>query len=119
MLRENAAAWELVLAAGDVRERPDPQIWSPLEYGCHVRDVFRLYDYRLNLMLTETDPLYANWDQDETAVNERYHEQDPDRVRVELVESADRLAERFATVTGAAWERPGRRSDGVSFSVES
>jgi hypothetical protein len=119
LLRENAASWELVLAAADVRQRPAPQIWSPLEYGCHVRDVFRLYDYRLNLMLTETDPLYPNWDQDETAVRERYHEQDPEQVWVELVEAGDRLAKRFESVTGAQWERPGRRSDGVAFTVES
>jgi hypothetical protein len=27
---------------------PDP---SPLEYGCHVRDVFRLYHYRRGLII--------------------------------------------------------------------
>jgi hypothetical protein len=118
LLRENAAAWELVLAASDVRQRPAPQTWSPLEYGCHVRDVFRLYRYRLDLMLTQDDPLYPNWDQDETAVNECYSEQDPDRVQVELVEAADRLAALFATVLGEAWERPGRRSDGAAFTTE-
>jgi DinB superfamily len=118
-LRDNAAAWELVLAAADVRQRPEPATWSPLEYGCHVRDVFRLYDYRLTLMLTEPDPLYPNWDQDETAVKERYGEQDPAAVAVELVDAADRLASRFETVTGAGWDRPGRRSDGARFTVDS
>lgn len=119
LIRENAAAWELVLAAADVRRRPAPDTWSPLEYGCHVRDVFRLYHYRLGLMLTETDPLYPNWDQDETAVAERYGEQDPVQVQSELAEAADRLAERFDGVTGSDWERPGRRSDGATFTVES
>jgi hypothetical protein len=119
LIRENAAAWELVLAAADVRQRPAPGTWSPLEYGCHVRDVFRLYDYRLQLMLTETDPEYPNWNQDETAVEQRYAEQDPAQVQRELVEAADRLAERFDTVTGPDWERPGRRSDGAVFTVES
>ena len=57
--------------------RPRPDKWSALEYGCHVRDVLRLYDYRLGLMLTEDDPLYPNWDQDETAVADRYDTQDP------------------------------------------
>ena len=28
-------------------------------------------------MLDHDDPLFANWDQDATAVAERYHEQDP------------------------------------------
>ena len=118
MIRDNAAKWELVLEATDVRTRPAPQVWSPLEYACHVRDVFRLYDYRLGLMLNQDDPLYPNWDQDATAVQERYSEQDPARVTQELLEAAQTLAERFETVTGDAWDRPGRRSDGARFTVE-
>ena len=31
----------------ELRRRPDPATWSTLEYACHVRDVFRLYDERL------------------------------------------------------------------------
>jgi DinB superfamily len=119
MIRENAASWELVLEAFDVRTRPSPQVWSPLEYGCHVRDVFRLYDYRLGLMLTSDDPTYPNWNQDETAVRDRYGEQDPARVSDELVEAAEGLADRFDTVAGAGWDRPGRRSDGARFTVDS
>ena len=60
---------------------PTDDRWSALEYACHVRDVLRLYDQRLALMLTEDDPDFANWDQDETAVADRYDEQDPARGR--------------------------------------
>ena len=118
MIRANAAAWRAPLAAPDAGRRPRPDKWSPLEYGCHVRDVFRLFDYRLSLMLTEDDPLFPNWDQDETAVSDRYREQDPGVVSGELLSAADTLATRFAGVTGAQWSRPGRRSDGASFTVE-
>ena len=73
MIRGNAAAWQDALAGpGDVRRRPAPGTWSALEYGCHVRDVLRRYDERLRLMLAEDDPLYPNWDQDATAVADRY-----------------------------------------------
>ena len=68
MLRANAQAWPAVLAGPGVGERPEPGTWSALEYACHVRDVFRRYDERLVLMLTEDGPLYPNWDQDATAV---------------------------------------------------
>jgi len=102
-----------------VRPRRTPTVWSPLEYGCHVRDVFRLYDYRIGLMLSQDDPLYPNWDQDETAVRDRYPEQEPSRVQAEVVEAAQGLAERIDTVTGDTWQRPGRRSDGANFTVES
>src|SRR5881398_2705346 len=60
MLRRNATSWQKVLRRDEVRTRPDPSTWSPLEYACHVRDVFRLYDERLGLMLTGDDPLYPN-----------------------------------------------------------
>jgi hypothetical protein len=120
MLRENAAAWHQALTGpGEARRRPEPQVWSPLEYGCHVRDVFKVYDERLRLMLTETDPSYPNWDQDETAVSDHYADQDPQVVAGELVEAAEALAARFAQVEGAAWERTGSRSDGAHFTIDS
>jgi hypothetical protein len=118
LLRENAAAWPAVLAGESVTVRPDPQTWSALEYGCHVRDVFRLYDHRLQLMLSHDDPLYENWDQDEAAVAQRYAEQDPAEVATQLLAAASTLADRFDGVHGEQWLRPGRRSDGVSFTVE-
>jgi hypothetical protein len=118
-VRANAAAWPAVLAREDVRVRPDQKTWSPLEYGCHVRDVFSLYDRRLRMMLDDDDPLYPNWDQDETAVEERYHEQEPSVVADELVAAGEALAASFDRVQGEQWQRPGRRSDGASFTVDS
>jgi hypothetical protein len=119
MVRANAASWVAVLARPDVRQRPLPDVWSPLEYGCHVRDVFRLFDTRLHLMLDEDDPLFANWDQDETAITDRYWEQDPAVVADELTTAGDVVAASFAAVEGDEWQRPGRRSDGARFTVES
>ncbi len=118
-LRANAAAWAAVLAGDQVRDRPDEQTWSALEYGCHVRDVFGLYDRRLQLMLEQDDPLYPNWDQDETAVEESYGLQDPATVADELVAAGEALAVRFDAIRDEQWQRPGRRSDGASFTVES
>ena len=119
LVRDNAEAWQRVLYRADVRNRPRPDVWSPLEYACHVRDVLRLYDERLQLMLDHDDPLYDNWDQDATAVAERYDQQDPAVVASELREAAQRVAERFAALTAEQWQRTGRRSDGASFTVTS
>ncbi|OHV43959.1 methyltransferase type 12 [Pseudofrankia sp. BMG5.36] len=115
-----ASAWLAVLADrpdDEVRRRPSPGRWSTLEYACHVRDVLRLYDERLQLMLTRDNPLYPNWDQDETAVADRYGEQDPGRVAGDLAGAAARIAARFATVSGAQWQRTGERSDGARFTI--
>ena len=70
------------------------------------------------MMLAQDDPLYPNWDQDETAVAERYGEQDPLRVSAEVRSAAESVASRFDGVQPEQWERRGRRSDGASFTVE-
>jgi hypothetical protein len=116
--RASAAQWLQVLTRPDVRERPSPVVWSPLEYACHVRDVSELFDRRLALMLAEDDPLFENWDQDVTAVHGRYGEQDPARVAEGLDAGARSIADRFDSVTGDQWARTGRRSDGAVFTVE-
>ena len=119
MIMANAAAWLAALdGASDARVRPEPGKWSPLEYACHVRDVFRLYDQRLELMLSQDDPQFPNWDQDETAVADRYGEQDPAEVAAALRRAAFAIAGRFETVTGDQWQRTGARSDGARFTVE-
>lgn len=120
-IRSNAAEWESILdnPPEALRARRRPDRWSPLEYAAHVRDVYALYLHRLELMLTEDDPEYPNWDQDETAVAEDYNSQDPKAVAVALVEAAARLAHRFDTLDAAQWDRPGRRSDGARFTVTS
>ena len=80
--------------------------------------MFRLYDQRLELMLSQDDPLFPNWDQDETAVADRYGEQDPAEVAAALRQAAFAIAGRFEGVAGDQWRRTGTRSDGARFTVE-
>jgi hypothetical protein len=118
-IRSMNAAWEAVLRRPTVRDRPTPSIWSPLEYGCHVRDVYRVFDGRLSRMLAEEHPTFANWDQDATAIEERYGDQDPTTVATDLVEAANVLAARFDDVGDDQWMRTSERSDGSVFTVDS
>jgi hypothetical protein len=119
LTRAQVVVWTRVLERPGVARRSRPDRWSALEYSCHVRDVFALYNERLRLMLDEDDPLFANWDQDVTAVEANYRAQDPARVVEELRAAAMSLAATFDTVTGAQWQRRGRRSDGASFTIDS
>ncbi len=121
LIRDNASAWEAILTGETepLRMRPRPDQWSPLEYAAHVRDVYALYLERLDLMLTEDGPRYANWDQNETAIAERYNTQEPPTVSAELATAGNALAARFDGVTGDQWARTGYRSDGAAFTVES
>ncbi|RCK69526.1 DinB family protein [Desertihabitans brevis] len=115
--REAARAVAVALDAPAAAQRPDDSTWSVLEYAAHVRDVCRIMGARLRLMLQEDDPLFANWDQDATAVEERYAEQDPAVVAVGLEQAAAELATAWKQVPVDAWDRPGRRSNGSVFTV--
>ena len=118
-IRDVASQWQTVLDHPRAALRPRPDVWSPAEYGCHVRDVFRLFDARIELMLTENAPTFANWDQDATAIADRYDAQDPHMIKRELAVAGDQLAERFDSIVGSQWSRIGTRSDGASFTCES
>jgi hypothetical protein len=119
LIRENAVTWARVLAAADVGVRPNDDMWSPLEYGCHIRDVFRIMLGRVELVMAEDDPMFPNWDQDETAEADAYATQDPARVSVEVVAAAMPFAARFEGLDDEQWSRPGRRSDGAHFTTDS
>jgi deoxyribodipyrimidine photolyase-like uncharacterized protein len=108
-----------LLAHEHVRLRPTASQWSALEYACHVRDVFRLFDRRIELMLTETAPRFANWDQDENALEDRYDLQDPAVVADELADAAEVISARIERIGADQWGRTGLRSDGAEFTVES
>lgn len=116
-LRASVPRWRTALRHATVAERPTPGVWSPLEYACHVRDVCRLFRDRLELMLRDDDARFENWDQDRTAVADRYGEQDPAVVSVELEDAAAALARLLDSVEGEQWERTGVRSNGSRFTV--
>lgn len=117
-LRQNAARWPAVCDRADVRVRPEPLVWSPLEYACHVRDVCRVFQSRVSLVLSEVDPVFESWDQDAAAVEDLYGVQNPEVVGVELWAAAEAAAASFDAVAEGDWQRVGRRGDGSVFTVE-
>jgi hypothetical protein len=126
LIRNVSDAWGQVLGGGDpdasgrpgIGARLSPHRWSPLEYGCHVRDVLRLGDARLQLMLIQADPAFPNWDQDRTASDANYAGQDPASVATGIAAAAERFADDLERLAPDGWSRRGHRSDGATFSVE-
>lgn len=112
------APWVEVLARPRVNRRPAPLVWSPLEYACHVRDVLRIFAGRIELIRGQADPVFPDWDQDAAAIQDRYWEQEPARVAAELRAAADVIAASWASVTAAQWQRPGTRSNGSQFTLD-
>jgi hypothetical protein len=93
--------------AADLRTRPGPEVWSPLEYSCHVRDVFEVQRERTVLALTEETPVFVPMGRDERVADRRYNEQDPTVVAAELEAAAAALADTFDDLDDTAWARTG------------
>jgi S-DNA-T family DNA segregation ATPase FtsK/SpoIIIE len=63
-----------------LRRRPDPAVWSPLEYLCHVRDVFLIQRDRAVLALIEDRPSFPRMYRDERADLAHYVGESPGKV---------------------------------------
>jgi hypothetical protein len=113
----DATEWVDRLTRTGVRDRPAPGVWSILEYGCHIRDVHRIFDQRVRLMLSQDEPRFPNWDQDATALADDYASQDPAVVARELFEAAGTVADTYRAVPDDGWSRRGLRSNGSEFTV--
>ena len=84
------------------RRRPDPDTWSVLEYGAHVRDVLRLFDERIGTALRSDGAEVDDWDHEAAAGS--YAALDPARVLDELVVAAEQLATRISEVPDDGWD---------------
>lgn len=102
-----ADALRTAVAAGVARVRPHPGTWSALEYTCHVRDVLQVQRERLRRALAEDRPVFAPMGRDERAVEDRYNEQDPERVLDELAQASADLTAALEELDTTGWRRVG------------
>jgi len=97
---------DLVAGLGDdAARRRNDGAWSPLEYGCHVRDVLLVQRERALLALRETAPGVAPMGRDERAEHDGYADQDPIDVAAQLLQARTMLANVLARLEPADWER--------------
>jgi S-DNA-T family DNA segregation ATPase FtsK/SpoIIIE len=108
-LRADARALTSLLsdAADQLRTRPAPNVWSALEYGCHVRDIFEVQRARIELALRVDHPAFAPMGRDERAVRDRYNEQPLGAVIGALLDQADELASVLEGLDDDGWARTG------------
>jgi hypothetical protein len=97
----------LEAGATALRTRPAPEVWSALEYACHVRDVFEVQRARLLLALEETRPAFTPMGRDERVLRDRYNDQEPEVVGDQLAAAARALATSFAELRDDQWDRTG------------
>jgi hypothetical protein len=87
--------------------RPSPDVWSPLEYACHVRDVLRIQRERILLAQREDEPAFAPMRREERVVEDRYNEQDPKVVADEIRAASAALLETLESLDDEGWARTG------------
>jgi hypothetical protein len=85
--------------------RPTPESWSALELVCHVRDVFFVQRERVVRVLVEDRPSFPPMHRDERAIFERYAEQLPAAVAVEVSVAARLLGGVLTGRSSAELER--------------
>lgn len=64
------------VTAESLRIRPEPGVWSMVEYVCHLRDVFVVYTIRLHRARTEHEPVLEPMLNDLRARRFRYQERE-------------------------------------------
>ena len=97
----------LLPTVGDeaLRRRPRPEVWSPVEYACHVRDVLLTFAVRVHRGVVEDrpvlDPMYADW----RAQRFGYARTGLDVLSAELAPAAAGFADEVRAVPDDAWDR--------------
>jgi DinB family protein len=106
-IQERAAEIAAILRAPDVdlRSRREPGVWSPLEYGCHLRDMLLVQRERVLAARRTDTPDCPPSGRDERAVHDGYADQAPDDVARQLADAAQMFSNVLARLTADDWER--------------
>jgi hypothetical protein len=108
--RELSAAYGEALsereAARLVRRRPEPSVWSALEYACHVRDVLLVQRDRALLALVEHNPSFHPMYRDQRVDLAGYDREDQAAVPGQLMMAADLFARVFEARSAEDLARP-------------
>lgn len=91
-LEASVPHWEAALHRPGVSQRPDPQVWSPVEYAAHARDMVRVLGERTTAMLDADDPQFADWGGDAKNVELSYFRADPAAIAQDLAQQTARTA---------------------------
>jgi hypothetical protein len=87
------------------RRRPEPAVWSALEYICHLRDVLLVQRDRAVLAQVEECPSVARMHRDERVDLCRYADHTVEEALDQLQMAADLCGMVFSAIPEAGWSR--------------
>jgi hypothetical protein len=106
-IRERVAVVVAILRTADVdlRSRRNPGVWSPLEYGCHLRDMLLVQRERVLAARRIDRPDCPPSGRDERVVHDGYAEQEPEDVARQLADAAQMFSNVLARLAPDDWDR--------------
>lgn len=99
------------LSEDDLRRRPAEGAWSIKEVCGHLRDDSEVWRRRLNLMITETDPVLPAYDQEALVRERAYQDADIAAVLVDFKRLRLEIAGLLSGLGPEDWKRTGRHPD--------
>jgi hypothetical protein len=87
----------------ELRRRPEPLTWSPLEYAAHTRDVIGLVGSGMEQTLGKDGAEFPSIPPEEEGADHGYNRLDPVTVLRQLDESAQKVAVAAADARSGAW----------------
>jgi hypothetical protein len=105
-LRELAAQVADILTSDiDLRRRPQPDTWSPLEYGCHIRDVLLIQRERALAARRSNGAECTPMGREERVDHDGYNEQQPADVARQLHDAATLFTNVLSMLSDRDWDR--------------
>jgi hypothetical protein len=89
----------------ELGRRGEPTTWSPLEYGCHLRDVLLVQRERVLAARRTDTPSFEPMGRDERVDHDGYRAQDPAAVARQLTDAAGLFANVLARLESEDWDR--------------
>ena len=108
-LRMLGSRWRGMLASAgsQLRVRPEPEVWSAIEYAAHSRDITALHVFGVEQALTLHEPVFPAIAADDLieSAAATYRDVDVGEVLDALEEHANRLAQLADEAGPEAWSR--------------
>ena len=102
-----------------INSKPADKEWSIFEIAVHVRNVAMfVYGLRIRRLITENDPLFANYDEESDRLNDMKKSQPVEDV-VEMNAAEHRaIGKILSLLSEEAWERSGRHRQSGQLSID-
>jgi DinB superfamily len=106
-IRAGAADFAGVLRRADtpMTARPEPAVWSIVEYGCHLRDVLLVQRERVLHARRAQQPACEPMGRDERVEHDGYADQDAADVARQLLDAAQLFTHVLGRLGPTDWER--------------